>query len=77
MSNDGLNMFETTKLAALLHKVRTPAPERWLGAREALRMATAGGARSARLSNVGTIAAQKIVGEHVLHDRHAACDTET
>lgn len=56
MSNDGLNMFETTKLAALLHKVRTPAPERWLGAREALRMATAGGARSARLSNVGTIA---------------------
>ena len=30
MSNDGLNMFETTKLAALLHKVRTPAPERWL-----------------------------------------------
>ena len=56
MSNDGLNMFETMKLAALLHKVRTPAPERWLGARDALRMATAGGARSARLSNVGTIA---------------------
>jgi len=56
MSNDGLNMFETMKLAALLHKVRTPAPERWLGARDALRMATAGGARSARLSNVGAIA---------------------
>lgn len=55
MSNDGLNMFETMKLAALLHKVRTPAPERWLGAREALRMATVGGARSARLSNVGAI----------------------
>jgi cytosine/adenosine deaminase-related metal-dependent hydrolase len=56
MSNDGLNMFETLKLAALLHKVRTPEPERWLGARDALRMATAGGARSARLANVGAIA---------------------
>jgi cytosine/adenosine deaminase-related metal-dependent hydrolase len=56
MSNDGLNMFETMKLAALLGKVRVPAPERWLGARQALRMATAGGARSARLEGVGAIA---------------------
>ncbi|MGH7264114.1 MAG: amidohydrolase family protein, partial [Candidatus Rokuibacteriota bacterium] len=39
MSNDSLNLLESVKLAALLHKVREPAPERWLGAREALRMA--------------------------------------
>jgi cytosine/adenosine deaminase-related metal-dependent hydrolase len=56
MSNDGLNMFEAMKFAALLHKVRAPEPERWLGAREALRMATAGGARSARLDGIGAIA---------------------
>lgn len=56
MSNDSHDMFESLKLAALLHKVRSPEPERWLGAREALRMATANGARSARLPGVGAIA---------------------
>jgi len=56
MSNDGLSMFESMKLAALLHKVTVPEPDRWLGARDVLRMATAGGARSARLEGVGAIA---------------------
>jgi cytosine/adenosine deaminase-related metal-dependent hydrolase len=56
MSNDSLNLFEAMKLAALLHKVRVPEPDRWLGAREALRMATAGGARSARVPDVGAVA---------------------
>lgn len=56
MSNDSLNLFESMKLAALLHKVREPEPEHWLGAREALRMATAGGARAARADGLGAIA---------------------
>lgn len=56
MSNDSLNLFESLKLAALLHKVREPEPERWPGAREALRMATAGGARSGRIAGIGVIA---------------------
>jgi len=56
MSNDGLSMFEAMKLAALLSRVRAPEPDRWLGAREILKMATAGGARSARLEGIGAIA---------------------
>jgi guanine deaminase len=56
MSNDSLNLLESVKLAALLHKVRDPLPDRWPGAREALRMATAGGARSGRLGAVGAVA---------------------
>lgn len=56
MSNDSLNLLESMKVAAMLHKVREPEPERWPGAREALRMATAGGARSGRLPDVGALA---------------------
>jgi 5-methylthioadenosine/S-adenosylhomocysteine deaminase len=56
IGNDGMNMFEAIKFAALLHKVREPEPERWLGARDALRMATAGSSRSARLEGTGAIA---------------------
>jgi cytosine/adenosine deaminase-related metal-dependent hydrolase len=57
MSNDSLNMFESMKFAALLHKVRDPNPQKWLGAREALRMATAGGCQSCRHSAIGEIKA--------------------
>jgi 5-methylthioadenosine/S-adenosylhomocysteine deaminase len=56
MSNDSLNLFESMKLAALLHKVREPDPARWLGAHDALRMATAGGARSGRIAGIGALA---------------------
>ena len=55
MSNDSLNLFESLKVAALLHKVREPEPERWLGARQALRMATVAGARSARVEGLGVL----------------------
>lgn len=55
MSNDSLNMFESMKFAALLHKVRDPDPRTWLGARDALRMATAGSCRSALLTDIGEI----------------------
>jgi 5-methylthioadenosine/S-adenosylhomocysteine deaminase len=56
IGNDGMNMFEAMKFAALLHKVRDPEPERWLGAREALRMATMGSSRSAQFDRAGAIA---------------------
>jgi 5-methylthioadenosine/S-adenosylhomocysteine deaminase len=45
-SSDQLNMFEATRLAALISRVQTPDFDAWLGADEVLRMATAGGARA-------------------------------
>lgn len=56
IGNDSMNMFEAMKFAALLHKVRDPEPERWLGAREALRMATVGSSRSAQFTGNGVVA---------------------
>jgi guanine deaminase len=55
MSNDSLNMFESMKFAALLQKIRDPNPEKWLGAHDAWRMATAGGRRSCRHEDIGEI----------------------
>lgn len=46
-SNDGNDMFAVLKVAGLLHKLWDIDYERWLGADEAWRMATAGGARAA------------------------------
>src|SRR5206468_12650371 len=46
-SNDGLDMFASLKLAALLHKLWGIDYESWLGAREAWQLATIGGARAA------------------------------
>ena len=46
-SNDGLDMFASLKLAALLHKLWGIDYERWLGAKEAWQLATVGGARAA------------------------------
>jgi len=45
-SSDNQNMFEATRLAAYVSRVTTHEVERWVGAREALAMATAGGART-------------------------------
>src|ERR1043165_6060540 len=46
-SNDGLDMFASLKLAALLHKLWGIGDEEWLGAREAWQLATIGGAPAA------------------------------
>jgi cytosine/adenosine deaminase-related metal-dependent hydrolase len=46
-SNDGNDMFAALKVAGLLHKLWDIDYERWLGAQEAWRMATAGGAQAA------------------------------
>ncbi|TMM21656.1 MAG: hypothetical protein E6F97_08145 [Actinobacteria bacterium] len=43
-SNDGLDMFASLKLAALVHKLWGIDYEQWLGAREAWQLATIGGA---------------------------------
>jgi 5-methylthioadenosine/S-adenosylhomocysteine deaminase len=57
-SNDGNDMFATLKAAALLHKLWGIEYERWLGAEEAWRMATAAGARAAGdADGLGTIEA--------------------
>lgn len=42
-SNDSLNMFETMKFGALIHKVTTPYPEQWPTAEDMLQSATIGG----------------------------------
>ena len=56
-SSDQLNMFESTRLAALISRVQTPDFEQWLGADEVLHMATVGSARAMGLgSKVGEIA---------------------
>jgi 5-methylthioadenosine/S-adenosylhomocysteine deaminase len=46
-SNDGLDMYASLKLAALLHKLWAIDYEEWLGAREAWQLATEGGAAAA------------------------------
>ena len=43
-SSDAQNMFEATRLAAYLSRVRTPDYTRWISVEEALHMATAGSA---------------------------------
>jgi 5-methylthioadenosine/S-adenosylhomocysteine deaminase len=56
-SSDQLNMFESTRLAALISRVQTPDFEQWLGADEVLQMATIGSARAMGLAGkVGAIA---------------------
>lgn len=45
-SSDQLNMFESTRLAALISRVQTPDFQQWLGADEVLQMATVGSARA-------------------------------
>lgn len=45
--NDSCDMYETLKVAAILHKLWDIDYEQWLGARDAWRMATNGGAISA------------------------------
>lgn len=47
--SDSLNLFESLKLSALLQKVQTPDYKEWIGAQEALHMATYNGAACACL----------------------------
>lgn len=55
-SNDALNMFNEMRLAGLLHKITNSEPRKWLGASEALSMATLGGAVCVgQEKNIGSI----------------------
>ncbi len=57
-ANDSSNLFDSLKLAALLQSLDGPAPRTTSAARAALRMATAGGARSMGLADeVGAVEA--------------------
>lgn len=56
-SSDNQNMFEATRFAAYVSRVFDRAPEDWIGAGEALRMATEGSAAVLGMSNlIGRIA---------------------
>lgn len=44
--SDALNLFEAMRLAVYSSRVQSPDPARWLGAEDALEMATRGGARA-------------------------------
>jgi cytosine/adenosine deaminase-related metal-dependent hydrolase len=43
-SNDNQNLFETVKLAALIHNLKSHDPKTWISAKEAVDAATRGGA---------------------------------
>jgi len=59
-ANDTSNLFETMRMAALLHKVTDFDYDRWVGAREVIKMATRGGARCACMNGeIGTLSVGK------------------
>ena len=55
-TSDGQNMFEALRLAATLSRAGSGAPDTWVGALEAFRMATEGSARIMGLARVGRVA---------------------
>jgi 5-methylthioadenosine/S-adenosylhomocysteine deaminase len=50
-TNDNLGLHEAMRLAAILHRPHEPDRRRWITARQALEMATSGGAKALRLGN--------------------------
>ncbi|HUC51508.1 MAG TPA: amidohydrolase family protein [Xanthobacteraceae bacterium] len=56
-ANDNLVLHEAMRAVAMAHRAQEPDRSTWIGARETLRMATTGGARAMRLTDLGTIAA--------------------
>ncbi|MCI9236036.1 MAG: amidohydrolase family protein [Anaerotruncus sp.] len=49
--SDNMNLFEQIRLASVIHKVRHSNFHNWVGAEDALRMATAGGSHCARMAH--------------------------
>ena len=55
--SDAFNLFEAMRLAVYSSRVQSPDPARWLGAEDALEMATRGGARALGMSDrIGRLA---------------------
>jgi 5-methylthioadenosine/S-adenosylhomocysteine deaminase len=55
-ANDNLSMHEAMRAAATLHRAALPGRPDWISAREALAMATSGGAAALRQPHLGVIA---------------------
>jgi len=55
VTNDNVQLHEAMRLAAWLGRVSEPDRRRWVSARQALAMATAGGALAAQLPDIGRI----------------------
>ena len=65
--SDTLNLFEEMKLAGMLHKLRTVDYHKWLGAQEAIHMATMGGAACAgRKKELGSLEVGKLADMIIL-----------
>jgi 5-methylthioadenosine/S-adenosylhomocysteine deaminase len=59
--NDTINMLETMKFTATLHKIKTNEYREWIGAEHAFKMATVGGATCALMEDkIGTIEVGKM-----------------
>ena len=56
-ANDNLVMHEAMRAVAMAHRAQEPNRSTWVSARAALRMATTGGARAMRLTDLGALAA--------------------
>jgi 5-methylthioadenosine/S-adenosylhomocysteine deaminase len=59
-ANDNLVLHEAMRAVAVAHRAQEHDRSTWVGAREALRMATTGGARAMRLMDLGTLAAGQL-----------------
>jgi cytosine/adenosine deaminase-related metal-dependent hydrolase len=71
--NDGLSMFDSMKLATIVHRPDTPDWRRWPSASDALRLATGGGAAALGLPHdLGRIDVGYLADLVVLDVRHPA-----
>ena len=55
-ANDNMVLHETMRAVATAHRALVPDRSNWIGARDVLQMATAGGARALRQADLGSIA---------------------
>ena len=56
-ANDNMVLHEAMRAVAMAHRAQEPNRSTWVSARAALRMATTGGARAMRLTDLGALAA--------------------
>jgi cytosine/adenosine deaminase-related metal-dependent hydrolase len=59
-ANDNMVLHEAMRAIAMAHRAHEPNRSSWISAREALHMATAGGARAMRQKDLGTLAAGQL-----------------